>query len=226
MNTSYPQSLSAQVPPPALPLVHVFPRRELSKGDSLYREGDAADTLFRVEEGLLKLTIDLVTGKERIVSIAGPGDFIGAITPSHVAQQESAEVLSPVALVQVIPQAELGSSLHGDSLQREVHAAAGVRLKRMRNTLEDSELPVPARLARTFVRLGERFGTLSDDNRVHLTLPLTHDNLAAMVGSARETTTAVLSDMRDHGLVAGTRGRYSFNRVDLQDYALEASFAY
>ena len=76
------------------------------------------------------------------------------------------------------------------------------------------------------MRLGERFGHVSDTRDVRLTLPLTHDSLAAMVGAARETTTAVLGEMRDGGLVAGTRGRYSFNLESLSDYAVEASFAY
>ena len=198
-----------------------YPRRTLSKGDILYREGDTADTVFRVEAGLLKLSLDLITGKERILNIVGPGDFVGAITPSHSAQQETVTALSQQVDVRVIPADELA----GD-LQHEVYAAAGVQLARLRHTLEDSELPVPARLARTFVRLGERFGHVGSDRTVHLTLPLTHDNLAAMVGAARETTTAVVGDMRNEGLINGTRGRYHFNMDTLQDYALEAAFAY
>lgn len=222
MITSYSHTRGDdQTPLPLFGETHDYPHRSLSKGDSLYREGDRADTVYRVDEGLLKLSIDLVTGKERIVSVAGPGDFIGAITPSHTLQQESATVLSPHVSVQVIPVKD-----QSDSLKQEVYAAAGIQLVRLRDSLEDSELPVSARLARTFVRLGERFGNVSDDKTVHLTLPLTHDNFAAMVGSARETTTAVLSDMRDSGLVQGTRGRYSFNLNTLQDYAVEASFIY
>ena len=220
---NFTQGISTSPQHPALlhPDARVFPRRELKKGDRLYLEGDAADTVFRVEEGLLKLSIDLVTGKERIVSMVGPGDFVGALTPAHAFQQETAEVLSPQVTVQVIPTSEIVNEL-----QDEVYAAAGTQLLRMRNSLEDSELPVPARLARTFVRLGERFGHVSDTRDVRLTLPLTHDSLAAMVGAARETTTAVLGEMRDDGLVAGTRGRYSFNLETLGDYAVEASFAY
>ena len=212
-------------PQHSLPPLHAttreYPRRLLGKGDILYHDGDTADTVFRVEEGLLKLSIDLVTGKERITSVAGPGDFIGAITPSHVTQQETAQALSQQVVVQIIPTDDVG-----EALKDEVYAAAGVQLSRMRQTLEDSELPVPARLARTFVRLGERFGNVSDTHNVHLALPLTHDNFAAMVGAARETTTAVLGEMRDDGLVEGTRGRYRFNLATLSDYALEASFAY
>lgn len=196
-----------------------YPSRELTKGDTLYHVGDPADTIYRVDEGLLKLSIDLLNGKERIIGIAGPGDFIGAITPTPSVYGDSAEALSPRVRVRVIPRDEAT-----DLLKDAVYAAAGEHLVRMREVLEETELPVTARLARTLVRLGQRFGHVSEDDRVRLTLPLTHENFAAMVGAARETTTALLSEMRDAGLIQGTRGRYSFNQADLTDYALSASF--
>jgi CRP/FNR family transcriptional regulator, cyclic AMP receptor protein len=198
-----------------------FSRRTLSKGDVLYHSGDEADTVYRVEEGLLKLSIDLLTGKERITNIAGPGDFIGAITPAHITYQETAEALSPNVVLQATSSKQVS-----EDLKNQLSAAAGVQLSRMRDTLEDSELPVPSRLARTFVRLGQRFGNISEDKTVHLTLPLTQDNLAAIVGAARETTTAILSEMREDGLLEGTRGHYSFNMTTLNDFASEAAFMY
>ncbi len=198
-----------------------FPRRILKKADTLYYAGDTADTVYRIEDGLVKLSIDLLTGKERITSIVGPGDYIGGITPSHSVFQETAEVLSPEVSITIIPT----EALQGD-LKDEVFSAAGHQLSRMRDALEDSELPVTSRLARTFVRLGERFGHISEDDRVRLTLPLTHDNLAAMVGAARETTTALMGEMRDQGILDGTRGRYSFNMHDLSEFAIESAFAY
>ncbi len=191
-----------------------FPYRNLRKADVLYHAGDIAGTVYRIEEGLLKLSMDLLTGKERIISIVGPEDFIGALTPAHQHFQETAEVLSPEVRVQVIPSTELA-----EELSQEVFAAAGKHIIRLQEALEDSELPVNVRLARAFVQLGQRFGTLSEDHTVSLMLPLTHDNLAAMVGAARETTTALLGEMRAAGLLSGTRGRYRFNLHDLNNFA-------
>ncbi len=213
-------SNSQRTNPPLTPALE-FPRRSLKKGDTLYYAGDLADTVYHVEEGLLKLSIDLLTGKERITSIVGPGDYIGGITPAHSHYQETAEALSPQVSFTIIPM----QALQGD-LKDQVFSAAGNQLGRMRDALEDSELPVTSRLARTFVRLGERFGHVSDDKMVRLTLPLTHDNLAAMVGAARETTTALMGEMREQGILDGTRGRYSFNLNDLSEFAAESAFIY
>ena len=205
--------------PPPGPISFDFPSRELGKGDALYRVGDAADTVYRIDEGLIKLGIDMLTGKERIIGVAGPGDFIGALAPGHGHFQESAEALSPKVMVRVLPRDQAGNLLKDD-----LFYAAGVQLWRLREALEDSELPVTARLARMLVRLGRRFGHISEGGRVHLTLPLTHENLAAMVGAARETTTATLGDMRNRGILSGTRGRYNFDPEQLADFAAEAAF--
>lgn len=203
--------------PPPLSAAHDFPSRNLSKGDTLYYLGDDASAVYHVEEGLLKLSLDLMSGRERIVSVVGPGDYLGALTPLHHTYQETAEALSPHVRVSVLPERQ-------PEVQDALHAASGLHLARLRDALEDTDLPVNARLARTLLRLGQRFGHTSEEGQVRLTLPLTHDNFAAMVGAARETTTATLGEMRDVGVISGTRGRYSFDQSELTDFAVSASF--
>jgi len=199
-------------PPPPRGLDH-YPRRELGKGEPLYRTGDRPDTVYGVVHGLVKLTIDVPSGKERIVGLAGPGDLIGALAPGQAALRESAEALSASVVVTVVPREE--ASLFEPALFR----AAGDQLTRITDALEDGELPVGARLARALLRLGERFGQVAADGSVRLTLPLTQDNLAAMIGAARETTTATVGELRRLGLLEGTRGSYRFRRERLFEFA-------
>jgi CRP-like cAMP-binding protein len=208
--------------PPQKFVYHDYPSRTLGKGESLYQMGDERESIFRVEEGLLKQSFDLVTGRERIVSVVGPGDFVGAITFCHSGgYADSVTALSPNARVTVIPAEHIGLD---PQLKDDVFTATGVHLKRAHEAIEDGELPTPARLAKALLRLGARFGQTTDDGRVLLKLPLTHDNLAALIGAARETTTALLGEMRAGGVISGTRGQYSFDPLELNDFALERSF--
>ncbi|MEX2540237.1 MAG: Crp/Fnr family transcriptional regulator [Trueperaceae bacterium] len=204
-------------PPPALEQAGWF-QRELGKGEALYRVGDRGGTVYRVDEGLLKLAIEAPGGKERIVALVGPGDVLGDLGPSSTCFQETAAALSDQAVVR----AKSRSSLPPDSTD-DLLCAATTQLARLREVLEDAELPVNARLARTLLRLGRRFGHRADDGSIRITLPLTHDNLAAMVGAARETTSTALGQIRAAGLLDGTRGRYSFQPERLDRYACEAS---
>jgi len=199
-----------------------YPQQDLAKGDILYHLGEPAEHVFRVEEGLLKQTLLLADGHERIIALAGPGDYIGALGVP-VGYRDSAEALSPQVRVSCIDVRDVRDL---DEIIKDIlYAAAGRQLSYLRDALEDSELPVGARLARMFLRLGQRFGNVSDDH-VHITLPLTHENFASMVGAARETTTAMLSEMRAEGVINGTRGHYNFDHHVLSDYAMNASYHY
>ncbi|MEX2535977.1 MAG: Crp/Fnr family transcriptional regulator [Trueperaceae bacterium] len=203
-------------PPPE---VHDFEwtHRELGKGAALYRAGDAGGLVYRVNEGLLKLVIDGPAGKERILTLAGPGDLIGAVGPQDGTFRETAETLSQ-ALISAVPLVSLMASSSDELL-----SAAAAKLDHMREALEDAELPVAVRVARILLRLGCRFGHCSNDGSVWLTLPLTHDHLAAMAGAARETTSTALGEIRKAGLVEGTRGRYHFDPGRLQRFTVELS---
>ena len=185
---------------------------ELVRGDSLYLRGDASTELYRVEAGLLKLFVNTESGRERILALAGPGDYLGALDPQVARRPENAEALSRSVRLSVL------SGPFDDQLRL---TALGNQLRQLRDALEDTELPVPVRLARTMERLGERFGQQQSDGSTRLTLPLTHDNLAAMVGAARETTSFVLAAMRRSGVVAGTRGVYTFSPAAMRDFAAQ-----
>ncbi len=184
----------------------------LARGDVLYRAGDPAAVAFAVDTGLLKLAIASPTGRERIVGVVGPGDVLGALSPVTTIYAETAEALSVSVAVRALDERRPD---HADV----VADAAGVHLSRLQHALEDVDLPVAARLARALVRLGERFGQRAEDGTVRLTLPLTHEHLAALIGAARETTTLTLSELRQRGLVEGTRGRYRFDPARLREAA-------
>lgn len=221
MTPGFDASLYAgwQIPPPPPRGLDAYPTRELGKGEPLYRAGDRADTVFRVVHGLVKLAIDVPTGRERIVGVAGPGDLIGALAPGQAALRESAEALSASVVVTVVPRSDAAA------FEPALFRAAGDQLTRVTDALEDGELSVAARLARALLRLGERFGQVSEEGFVRITLPLTHENLAAMIGAARETTTATLGEMRRSGVLEGTRGSYRFRRERLFDFAQASAFA-
>lgn len=209
-------SRAAIFPPPQLVAASSV-RRELLKGESLYLVGDPGETVYRVDEGVLKLTLEAPGGRERILALAGPGDVLGAFGGPAAAFGESAQALSNRASVRVLPRARLVAEAPVEMLE-----AAATRMESLRLALEQSELPVAARLARTLLRLGCRFGQRGTDGRIRLTLPITHDHLAAMVGAARETTSTALGGIRAAGAIEGTRGRYSFDPSRLEQLATDA----
>lgn len=202
--------------------LHRLALRTHARGDELYRAGDRAEAVFVLEAGLVALELD--APRPRIVALAGPGDVIGALVPGRDAYLETATALSGEVIVRQVD-ALTGAELPPEALAQLLLGAAAARVTMLTHTLEDAEQPVPARIARAFLRLGSRFGQPLTDGTVRLTLPITHDTLAAMVGAARETTTAVIAQFRELGLVQGTRGNYRTRPGALAEYALETALA-
>lgn len=230
-------------------------RRTFSKGEYLYDVGHEAHSAYIVEAGLVALTLGAVADRQRVVALAGPGDVIGALTPNLAEHQSGAVALSGEVAARVLPTGGAANPAIGgainhatattaattsttsttstttttDTLNHDFSGllanAAGDQIQRLTWALEDSAHPVPARVARTLLRLGERFGHHTDDGTVRLTLPVTHDTLASLVGAARETTTYTIQQLRKKGLLAGTRGSYRFEPRALARFADDAALA-
>lgn len=207
--------------------------RTFSKGEYLYDVGGGADRAYIIETGLVALTLAAASDRQRVVALAGPGDVVGALAPNQSEHQSGAVALSGEVAVRVLPvaggptltdEAQLASYMPNE-FTHLLAAAAGAQIERLTWALEDSAHPVPARVARALLRLGQRFGHHTDDGAVRLTLPITHDTLASLVGAARETTTYTVQKLRERGLLAGTRGRYHFRPAALAAFAHESALA-
>ena len=76
------------------------------------------------------------------------------------------------------------------------------RLQQAEQTIESLGLQgVPGRLGTLLLRLADAYGEPHGAGQ-RLALRLTHQDLATMIGSTRETVTSVLNRLRDEGLIA------------------------
>ena len=55
-------------------------RVQLAAGKILFRAGAPGDSCYRVEDGLLKVTMVSSSGAERILEFLGPGDIVGEVS--------------------------------------------------------------------------------------------------------------------------------------------------
>lgn len=189
------------------------------KGSVLFVEGEQPRGVFIICSGRAKLTTSSAEGKTLIVKIAEAGEVLGASagilgTPYEV----SAEMLEPsqvnfirredfMAFLNSHPEAclhtaqQLSAKYH--SAQREIRA-----LGLSQSTSE--------KLARLFLDWSDRTGeTTAKGSR--LKVLLTHEEIAQMIGTTRETVTRLLSDFKRKKIIE-VKGSSMF----LQVPALEA----
>jgi CRP/FNR family transcriptional regulator, cyclic AMP receptor protein len=207
-------------------LERICPPRKFKKGQAIYRYQDRADDLYIVLDGKVKITVPTADGGERILSVLGPGDFFGESFLSGLERHTSDAVAltDPVVASPVCLDKVLELSQKAPNIPLALARVLANRVRELETQLEATTAPVTARVGGALLAFAERFGE-SEAGRTNLKLDLTHEELAAFVGSTRVTVTNALGELRDLGLVEGTRGTYEIDIPALRDYVDTASFA-
>ncbi len=65
----------------------------------------------------------------------------------------------------------------------------------------------------------ERFGEVLDEDWVKLSTELKHEELASMITATRVSVSMAIAELRDEGVLEGTRGEYRLNIEALTDQA-------
>ncbi len=191
--------------PDVVPPTLAHPTRALEPGAVLYEAGREAASLYIVNAGILKAIVPTSLGRDRIADLYGPGDVLGTAAIDAGSHAETVVAVHDACLTPLDPLQAMNDRRLRDYIVRSLAR----QLRRSREAMDDAELPVGARVTRAFLRLSARFGHPSNEEAgVKLPLALTHEDLASLTGSSRVTITRILGELRNGGVLSGTRGVY------------------
>ncbi len=172
--------------------------RKCTKDSIILLENEGGDTLFIIISGKVKVTTFSESGKEVIFSILNEGDFFGDMSLMD-GKPRSATVIS-------IEDSELRLLRRNDFIKLvEEHPRIALILleeltARLRKADERIEslaiLDVTGRVAGILLQLADERGEKTDNGVVIKSRP-THQELANMVGTTRETVTRVLKQLEN-----------------------------
>ncbi|MEZ4400407.1 MAG: Crp/Fnr family transcriptional regulator [Kofleriaceae bacterium] len=195
--------------------------REVRRREVVYLPGDAAKSLFFVCGGRVKVCKVTRDGKSLTLGYCGPSDMFGETCLVGVnARTEMAEAVEN-ALLAEIDRGDFERVLTTSAaLGAAVTRAVITRRHDLENKLEALVFrDVSAKLAEQLIKLADEYGV--DDARGTLVaMKITHQELANLIGSTRETVSLTLSQFKRRQLIV-TDGR----KVILSDLtALRAMF--
>ncbi|MFZ1123745.1 MAG: Crp/Fnr family transcriptional regulator [Candidatus Baltobacteraceae bacterium] len=179
-------------------------RLVLARGELLYTPGDPAGDVFVVERGRIKVLRTMASGSEAIVEIRNPGDVFGEMIwlAEKGRRTTSAVALDPSEV------RSLDGTLFGRRLRADATLAAsfarGLAARLAATERELTELAgksVPGRLVDILGRLAAEHGVAEPEGGVRIGLSLTHQDLANLIGTSRETLTKELGVLADAGLL-------------------------
>jgi CRP/FNR family cyclic AMP-dependent transcriptional regulator len=173
---------------------------EYRKNETIYSQGDAAETVMYIQKGGVKLSVVNGFGKEAVVAMFGPSDFFGegcmADQPRRIG---TTSAITPTTLL-VIQRKELLRVLHAEhELSDRFIAYMLARNIRVEEDLIDQLFnSSEKRLARTLLLLA-RYGKQELPDRV---LPrVSQETLASMVGTTRSRVNFFMNKFRKLGFI-------------------------
>jgi CRP/FNR family transcriptional regulator, cyclic AMP receptor protein len=177
---------------------------------TVFVAGDAGDGCYRIEEGLLKVSVVGSGGDERILAILGPGSFVGELSMIDGAPRSASVCAlrdSRLSFVSRSTFEAFGQS--NPEIYRHVITLLARRLRDTNSALAaTSFLSVKGRVARALLSLAEAFGHDVGGGRILVRQKVTQSDLGAMAGIARENVSRILKDWTDRSLVSRLAGYY------------------
>ena len=168
-------------------------------GAAIFAQGAQANSVFYVQEGGVKLSVLSSAGKEAVVAMLGPGDFLGeGCLAGQPVRMGTANAVIPTALLR-IPKRDMIRMLHEHpEFSDRFLAHMLTRNIRIEEDLIDQLFnSSEKRLARTLLLLA-RYGK-EETPRV---LPkLSQETLAEMVGTTRSRVNFFMNKFRKLGLI-------------------------
>jgi CRP/FNR family transcriptional regulator, cyclic AMP receptor protein len=177
--------------------------RRFRRGEVIFHQGDPGDALFIVQTGLVKISLPGETGDEAILATLRPGDFFGELALLDGAPRSaSAAALEPTETM-VLPRDRFRELIATHAMIRDSFMVAVAReLRRLTTHVEELHfLDIAGRLAARLVRLAGEQGGAQPDGSLRLDAPLTQGDLAAMVGSTRQSVNKMLGLFANDGLI-------------------------
>lgn len=172
------------------------------KGATLFVEGQKPRGVFILCSGRVKLSTSSADGKTLILRVPEQGEILGiAATVSGQPYQASAEVLEP-AQANFIARNDFLDFLrdHGEAALRVAQQLSEnyhLAINEMRTIgLSHSAAEKFARFLLEQISEGQK-----QDGEVRVTLTLTHEEIAQMIGASRETVTRLFSDFKKKNLL-------------------------
>ena len=176
----------------------------------IFAQGAVAETVFYIQEGEIKLSVVSPKGKEAVVAVLGPGDFLGeGCLAGQTRRMATARALTATVVLK-IPKAEMTRTLHEQpTFSDRFIAHMLVRNIRVEDDLVDQLFnSSEKRLARILLLLA-RYG--STDAKPRDLPKLSQETLAEMVGTTRSRVNYFMNKFRKLGFIT-YNGRITINQ--------------
>lgn len=192
-----------------------FHEKGFSSGEYLYYSGDPAESLFIIAEGRVKLLRHTTSGKDVLLDLLIPGEFLGGLsTTSGSTYFETAQALTQVCALTISRENFRAILTRYPDVGMQVLDLLTARLEAAHDIIHRlSSQSADQRIADTLLNLAAKLG---ENHEVGLLIqtPLSRDELANMTATTPETVSRVISQFQRDGLINTGREWIAVTNID------------
>jgi len=192
-------------------MADIVQTQRVEVGQTIFAEGDAADALFNVTAGTIKLYKLLPDGRRQITGFLVTGDFLGlALNESYA---YSAETVTPTTLCR-FPRRKMEALLDEfPKMQRRLFSMASNELA----AAQDQMLLLGRKTARekicTFLLMLSQRATRRGHKENPVSVPMSRADIADYLGLTTETVSRTFTQLKTSGAICLQEG----NRIQIVD---------
>jgi CRP-like cAMP-binding protein len=189
--------------------------RKFPRKSPIYLPADEAESVFLLTSGRVTLCHITPEGKQSILAFIEPGEMFGELALLGSDQREEFAEANQACTVVLIPRYAISKLMekHAD-LTLAISKMIGLRRRRIERRLRNLLfLSNRERLTHLLLELTEQYGRRVAQG-IELTIKLSHQELASVIGSTRETVTVVLGELQEEGLIQVGRRKIIISQMD------------
>jgi CRP-like cAMP-binding protein len=173
-----------------------------SRREQIYGQSDPGDVVYLLKEGRVKIYKLSPDGKELTLAVLESGEIFGEMALIDEGPRDTIAETLEESLVCVIRRRDFELLLKKKpDLAMHVTKLIGLRRRKIENQLENLVFRnAPSRLAILLMSLADKHG-VRDSRGIILNVKLSQQELANLIGTARETTSALLNEFKRLGMI-------------------------
>lgn len=180
--------------------------KKFPRGAPIYLPGEHSDSVYIVADGSVKLCHLTPDGKVSTLAFIKIGEVFGELSLLESGNRdEYCEAAADTTIIRIPREALLPYMETNMQFVVAITKIVGFRRRKIENRLKSLLFSTnQQRLAHLLLDLAEQFGSAVDDG-IRIGLRLSHQELANLIGTTRETVTPMLGRMRTDGMIGGKR---------------------
>jgi CRP-like cAMP-binding protein len=188
--------------------------RTFERNSLVYVPSDENDSLLLLGTGRVRIYHNTSDGKQALLAIIDPGELFGELSLVQAGRREEFAEAMEQSTVVLIPRADVHRLMEElPNFSIGITKLIGLRLQHVERRLKSLLFRTNReRVVHLLLELAEKYGAHTNDG-IAIGIKLSHQDLANVIGSTRETVTVVLGNLQEEGSLLIKRQQLILTKV-------------